>query len=497
MQINEIDEREFVNLSRHYNLIPVCRQLLADTETPVTVYQKMRVLKPVYLLESVEGNEQTARYSFIGLNPFAVFRSNGLSTKFTFDGAVKTLTGKPLNLLEEVLAQYRCPSLPGLPRFYGGAVGYLGYDVAATLENLPRRAENDLQLPDVLLVFCETIIIFDHLRHVLTAVVNSRVSADAREDYRRAVRVLEQIEKLLRQSYSLKLPAQPAAGQLTSNCTKEQFTAAVRRAKEYIAAGDIFQVVLSQRFACHYSGSPFDVYRRMRGLNPSPYMYYLDLEDISIAGASPEMLVRVENNVVQTRPIAGTRPRGMDEKEDKALAADLLSDEKERAEHVMLVDLGRNDLGRVCQPGSVKVNAFMQVEKYSHVMHLVSNVKGKLNEQNTPVEALKSCFPAGTVSGAPKIRAMEIIDQLEPTRRGLYAGAIGYFGFNGVLDTAIAIRTIVFYRGRAYFQAGAGIVAESDPDSEYRETLNKAAAMARSLGIIDGRGGMIPLAAGN
>ena len=403
--------QQFADLSQNYNLIPVYRQWMADTETPVTVYRKMKSLKPVYLLESVEGGENVTRYSFIGLSPFAIFSSNGLDASINRDGEVQQLHGKPLDLLKTLLNEYRCPDLPG---FYGGAVGYLGYDIIATLEQLPQTKANDVPLPDTFFALCGIVLIFDHVRHTLIAVVNSNISANPAADYQQALKILDEIEKLLQQNIASDLSPLPLIKQVSSNCTKDQYTNAVRQAKEYIAAGDIFQVVLSQRFTCRYDGDPFQAYRQLRSLNPSPYMYYLDFGDIRIAGASPEMLVRVEDGVAQTRPIAGTRPRGKNEQEDAGLAADLLADTKECAEHVMLVDLGRNDLGRVCQPGSVKVDSFMQVERYSHVMHIVSNVTGKLATEKTSLDAFKACFPAGTVSGAPKIRAMEIIDELEP-----------------------------------------------------------------------------------
>ena len=480
-----ISAQQFADLSQNYNLIPVYRQWMVDTETPVTVYRKMKSLKPVYLLESVEGGENVTRYSFIGLSPFATFSSNGLEARINRNGKVQQLHGKPLDLLETLLNEYRCPDLPDLPGFYGGAVGYLGYDIITTLEQLPQTTVNDVPLPDTFFALCGIVLIFDHVRHTLIAVVNSKISSNPAADYQQAQKTLAAIEKLLQQNIAPDLSPLPLIKQVRSNCTKDQYINAVNQAKEYIAAGDIFQVVLSQRFTCQYAGDPFQAYRQLRSLNPSPYMYYLDFGDIHIAGASPEMLVRVEGGVVQTRPIAGTRPRGKDEHADNQLAADLLADTKECAEHVMLVDLGRNDLGRVCQPGSVKVASLMQVERYSHVMHIVSSVTGKLAAKKTMLDTLKACFPAGTLSGAPKIRAMEIIDELEQHKRNIYAGAIGYFGYNDVLDTAIAIRTVVFCAGQAYFQAGAGIVADSNPASEYQECLDKATAVARALGIPD------------
>lgn len=490
-------KEEYLNLGGRYNLIPVCRQWLVDTETPVTLYHKMAPLKPVYLLESVEGGEHVARYSFIGLSPFARFTSKGYTVTYDCDGRGEKLHGPPLDLLGQILSEFNCPKIPGLPRFYGGAVGYMGYDVVTTVEKLPQTTADDLNLPDTFFVLCNIILIYDHARHTLTGVINSRVGEDAEKDFHRAQQMLDDVEKLLNQSIYMNVSYSGYCGPPESNFSREQFIGAVKQAKEYIAAGDIFQVVLSQRFACRYTGDSFQVYRRLRSINPSPYMYYFNVGEISIAGASPEMLVRVEEGVVQTRPIAGTRPRGKNQREDDGLAVDLLADEKEQAEHVMLVDLGRNDLGRVCQPGTVQVDSFMQVERYSHVMHLVSNVTGRLEESSTPADAFKACFPAGTVSGAPKIRAMEIIDELEPTRRGLYSGAVGYFGYNGELDTAIAIRTMVFYQGQVYFQAGAGIVADSNPESEYQECLNKAKVLARSLGISDLNGGVNKSAIGD
>jgi len=479
---------EYEKLYKKYNLICVYKTWIADTETPVTLYQKMKPLEPVYLLESVEGNKNVARYSFIGLKPFAVVKGNSNSVTVEYEDKTMHFDQKPLDVLEEELLKFKSPSLKELPYFYGGAVGYIAYDVVSTLEKLPSLAVKDLDLPDIFFVFCSIILVFDHVKHTLTAVVNSRRESTLAENYKKAKYMLDEVESLL---FSGNLDNSKEAfeySDVKSSFSKDEFVKAVNKAKEYIMAGDIFQVVLSQRFECNYNGNAFNVYRRLRSLNPSPYMYFLDLGDIKIAGASPEMLVRAENNIVQTHPIAGTRPRGRDEAEDKHLEKELLSDEKERAEHVMLVDLGRNDIGRVCVPGSVKVDSYMKIERYSHVMHIVSNVKGKLQEGKTAFDALKACFPAGTLSGAPKIRAMEIIDELESVKRGVYGGAIGYFGYNGSMDTAIAIRTVVFYKGKAYFQAGAGVVFDSNPESEYYECINKASAVARALGIEDLKG---------
>ncbi len=476
-------------------LLPVYRRLSVGTETPVSLYQKLKPLQPAFLLEKAEGSEHTARCWYIGLKPFAAFVSSGLHTTFTCRGKTEKLIGRPLDLLAQILKRCHSPKQPELPMFCGGAAGYIGYDTVRTIEKLPAAAADDLALPDVNLVFCRAAVIYDCSQRTAAAVVNHPEG----EDLSAAHKILDSIEALLHQPAPPPAPDKPLPpAAVSSSLSKEAFTAAVQKAKEYIAAGDIFQVVLSQRLQCGFTADAFNVYRTLRRLNPSPYMYYLELPgDIKIAGASPEMLVKVENGAVQTRPIAGTRPRGKDCRQDEELALSLLQDEKERAEHVMLVDLARNDLGRVCRPGSVQVDSFMQVEKFSHVMHITSDVKGILAEDRTAVDALKACFPAGTVSGAPKIRAMEIINELESVKRGPYAGAIGFFGFNGTLDTAIAIRTIVFHQGHAYLQAGAGIVADSNPENEYQECLNKAAALLKALGTENLKGVIPAGAAGN
>ncbi|MBE3588734.1 MAG: chorismate-binding protein [Thermoanaerobacteraceae bacterium] len=415
------------------------------------------------------------------------------------------MEGNPFTIVEQLMDYWRGPVLPELPRFYGGAVGYFAYDLVRWLERLPSTTRDDLDLPDMILSFTGTLLVMDHLRHTLQVVVNTLPGSRPEVAYRQAVEHIEHIWRLINGPLcsgdrpadgfygSLREGDGPAPGgdkkpmnkaalqEPPSSVTREEFCSLVCRAKEYIRQGDILQVVLSQRLQVPFAGDPFQVYRRLRRINPSPYLYYLDLGDVAIAGSSPEMLVRVENGVAETRPIAGTRPRGASVEADEALAAELLADPKERAEHVMLVDLGRNDLGRVCLPGTVTVPQFMVVEKYSHVMHLVSAVRGNLAEGWAAFDALKACFPAGTVSGAPKVRAMEIIEELEPVSRGPYAGAVGYLGYNGNLDTAITIRTIVFHRGYAYVQAGAGIVADSDPEREYQETLNKARALLQTL----------------
>lgn len=481
-------EKEFAALVRSgYNLIPVWTEWTADLDTPISIYKRLAPRAPSFLLESVEGGAYLARYSFLGCDPFLVFRYRSGRAELSANGARRTVPGRPLELLRTSLEGYRVPPVEGLPRFWGGAVGYLGYDVVRYLERLPARAADDLNLPEAVFVFPRTVLVFDHLYHQVRAVANLPVTREPERAYRRAVAYLEALVTAARdgppQAYGVSAVRRACAAlEPRSNLGYERFTAAVERAGEYIRAGDVLQVVLSQRLEVPFAGSPFEVYRRLRALNPSPYMFYLDLGGPVLVGSSPEMLVRVEGGVAETRPIAGTRPRGKDAAEDELLARELFEDPKERAEHVMLVDLGRNDLGRVCRPGSVSVTRFMVNEKFSHVMHLVSHVRGELAPGRSAFDALAACFPAGTVSGAPKVRAMEIIEELEPVRRGPYAGAVGYFSFDGNMDTCITIRTIVIHDGRAYVQAGAGIVADSVPEREYFETLNKARALLETLG---------------
>lgn len=474
---------EYLRLSREYDVIPVFREVAADLETPIAVFKKI-ASSPAYLLESVAGGEFLGRYSFIGCEPFLVFRARGESGTVTGEGEERRFTGSPLKVLGEVAAKLRGPRLPGLPRFYGGGVGYFGYDLVRHFERLPVRTVDDLGLDDCHLIFTRVVLVFDHVKHRLVVVVNTCPGGDPERAYREAQEkigaVLADLSRPVALEGAVGLPEAPA--RVVANMEKGEFLAAVRRAKEYIQAGDILQVVLSQRFAQEFTGDPFEVYRRLRMINPSPYLFYLDLSDPVVVGSSPEMLIRVEEGVIQTRPIAGTRPRGQDTAADEALARELLSDPKERAEHIMLVDLGRNDLGRVCLPGTVRVPEFMTIEKYSHVIHIVSGVEGRLAPEYTALDALAASFPAGTVSGAPKVRAMEIIEELEPVRRGIYAGAVGYLSFTGNLDTCIAIRTLVIHQGKAYVQAGAGIVADSDPEREYVETINKAQALLTTLG---------------
>lgn len=475
------------------NLIPVYREFPADLETPVSVYLKlMDGGGASFLLESVEGGEQVGRYSFVGVDPRGLISLHGRQVRDVREG--KTVQERALaededilDVLRAELQRFRPADLPGLPRFSGGAVGYLGYDVVRYFERLPETAEQVLDVPDAVFMLADTLVVFDHARHRLLILSNARVNGDVEAAYVEAIQRIERVsERLLRP-----LPAVPqlrwgarrngeGENELTSNMTKERFEEIVARAKEYIAAGDIFQVVLSQRLSRRTPAHPFAVYRALRMLNPSPYMFYFDFgaHDMQVIGASPEMHVRLEDGVASVRPIAGTRPRGADAAEDEVLQEELLADPKERAEHVMLIDLGRNDLGRVSEFGSVHVHDLMVVERYSHVMHMVSHVEGRLREDLDAFDLMRATFPAGTVSGAPKVRAMEIIEELEGQRRGLYAGAIGYFSYDGSMDTCIAIRTMLMQHDTIHVQAGAGIVADSDPSREHEECLNKARALA-------------------
>lgn len=491
-----LTEKQFLSLTTKGNLIPVYRDILADLDTPVSVYFKLaKKAKYSFLLESVEGEEKVARFSFLAINPEKVItvQRENLTVQCFSDGkkisTQKMCSPNPLKELRRFMSGYRFVNIPGLPRFCGGLVGYLGYDMVRYFESLPDRPTDDLKLPDAVLMLAKQIVIFDHRQHQMKLVECLYIPKGASRSkklaaYHQAMRRLSDLETKITEPLRVN-PApktKPKADYpVSSNCTPQEFEAIVRRAKKDIRNGEIIQVVLSQRFSVGFEQPPFQIYRMLRQLNPSPYMYYLNLNDIHIVGASPELLVRCEGGVVETRPIAGTRPRGKTEQDDQRLAQDLLADPKERAEHIMLVDLGRNDLGRVCQQGTVKVNEFMTVEKYSHVMHIVSNVQGHLKRGKDSFDVLQAAFPAGTLSGAPKVRAMQIIDELEKTSRGPYGGAIGYFSFSGNLDSCITIRTIVVHRGQAYIQAGCGIVADSQPKKEYQETVNKARAPLLAL----------------
>ena len=481
-------KEEFVRRSQLGNLVPVYREILADMETPVSAYRKIACGKYSFLLESVEGGERLARYSFLGTDPFLVFKSKGrdvqIIERWRAD-KIRLENGQdPLHVLKNLLGRYKWVDDPDLPRFCGGAVGYIGYDTVRFFEKLPDDTTDDLDLPDCFFIFTDILVVFDHLKHRMKIVCNPEVGSDPGTTYDLAIGKIDEIVERLRQSTAPpKEQASRKAKNVTtaSNMTQQEYEKAVLAAKEYIKAGDIVQVVLSQRLSAPLQADTFDVYRALRSVNPSPYMYYLSYDDIKLIGSSPEILVTEDRGMVTTRPIAGTRPRGKTEEEDLALEKELLADEKERAEHIMLVDLGRNDIGRVCKYGTVNVDELMIIERYSHVMHIVSNVRGRLAKGKDQFDVLRATFPAGTLSGAPKIRAMEIIEELEPTKRGTYGGAIGYFSFSGNMDTCITIRTILVKDNVAYMQAGAGIVADSVPANEHRECMNKAGALLKAI----------------
>ena len=458
------------------NLVPVYREVAADLETPVSAYLKVREGRYSFLLESVEGGERLARYSFIGANPYRVIRT----------GPGEDYEGDPLKPLEEALAGLQAVELPGLPRLTGGAVGYVSYEAIRHFEpRVPANEPDPVGIPEAMFLLCDSMVVFDHVRHTIRAVAHCRLDGDIEASYEEAATTIDGI--VARLSKPLALPVEEVSevarvsAQGTSNVGREGYELMVERIREDVVGGEIIQAVPSQRIRRPTSVHPFTIYRQLRTVNPSPYMFYLDLDGFQIVGASPEMLVRVEDGVVTTHPIAGTRPRGATPEEDDALAEELLGDEKERAEHIMLVDLGRNDVGRVAEPGTVQVDQLMEIERYSHVMHIVSRVSGRLREDRTPYDAFRSVFPAGTVSGAPKVRAMEIIAELEQERRGIYAGAVGYASFGGSLDTCIAIRTMVVKEGNAYLQAGGGIVYDSEPPAEYQESVNKMMALERAI----------------
>jgi anthranilate synthase component 1 len=471
------------------NLIPVYRKVLADLETPVSAFLKIHKGGHSFLLESVEGGDRIAQYSFLGTDPSIIFKSKGREVTITENGKSTTVrSDDPLSVLKELMGRYKPVQIEGVPRFFGGAVGYVGYDTVRFFEKLPDETADDLALPDIFFVITDKILIFDHVNHHIMAVCNAKVEGDPKAAYRAATQQIDTMVNDLQRALDYpkyRPPKPPARLEVNSNFVQEEFEEIVRAAKEYIRAGDIFQVVLSQRFSTKISAPPFDIYRALRSVNPSPYMFYLDFGPMKLVGASPELLVRVEDEVIDLRPIAGTRPRALREFDDAELERDLLSDEKERAEHIMLVDLGRNDVGRIAKVGSVHLTEMMAVERYSHVMHLVSNVRGALRRDCDTFDVLRATFPAGTLTGAPKIRAMQIIEELEPVKRGPYGGTMGYFSFSGNLDTCIIIRTLLIKDDMAYVQSGAGIVADSDPTNEYRETLNKALAVVKAIEIAE------------
>ncbi len=487
------DLETFRALARRGNLIPVARQILADMETPVSAFRKIDSGNYAFLLESVEGGETWGRYSFLGSNPSLVFRAKGSHLEVLRGAGREVLTGlhDPLTGLGHLLGRYRAVGVPGLPRFTGGMVGYLSYDVVRHIERLPALAKDDLDLPDALFLLTDTLLIFDNVTHRITvlsnAILQDESQAAVERAYREAQQKIDAIIAALRRPMGAAVgrPARGGPLAMESTFSREGFCEAVGRAKAYVEAGDIIQAVLSQRLTVRTDADPFDVYRALRIVNPSPYMYYLRLGDLKVVGSSPEILVRLEGDRIDLRPIAGTRPRGATEEEDRRLEEELRADPKERAEHIMLVDLGRNDVGKVARVGSVEVSELMVVERYSHVMHLVSHVRGTLEPGRNALDVLRACFPAGTVTGAPKVRAMQIIEELEPVRRGPYAGAVGYVSFSGNLDTCITIRTVLFARGVASIQVGAGIVADSEPEREYQETMNKARGVLRAIELAE------------
>lgn len=491
---------EFEQYARQGNLVPVRAEVLADLETPVSAFLKLRpeedndLKTPAFLLESVEGGEALARYSFLGVGARATLKTKDRDVWITQNGQTRHLmleeNRDPLHVLEEQLARYSFVQLPGLPRFCGGAVGFLGYDLVRFFENLPDAPPDDRNLPDTHLLITDTLLIFDAVRHSITVLNNAFIEDDPRAAYDEACAKIEAtLQRLSSSTASASLlplaREEPMELEPKSNMNTNGYQDAVRKCIEYIHAGECVQIVPSQRFELPVKASPFSIYRALRHISPAPYMFFLDLEGVQLIGASPEILVTEDAGHVTTRPIAGTRKRGSTLEEDLALEQDLLSDPKERSEHMMLVDLHSNDLKRVCKPDSVEVDELMAIARYSHVMHIESNIIGELREDKTGFDLLRATFPAGTLSGAPKARAMEIIDELEPVRRGPYGGAIGYFSFSGNLDTCITLRTIILQNKTAYIQAGGGIVADSDPQKEYDETRNKARAALRAIALAE------------
>ena len=507
---------EFVKLAAQGNLIPVTRRLLADFETPLSAYRKIRGQGESFLFESVEGGEHLGRYSFVGCNPRAVIKQTGNRVEVIENGrGVETFSITPslrpspptgervakrgegaavrdgLEVIERVLKKYRAVPLPGLPRFTGGAVGFIGYEFIHDVEPVvPRPPRDDLRTPTMYFLVADQLLIFDRVSQTLTVLVNAIVDdpAGAAAAYEEAIGEIERIVSLLEQPSQyqpVSLPADVPSIPFESNVLKEKFLANVRKSKDYITGGDIIQIVGSQRFSTPVKAEPIDIYRAARSINPSPYMFLLELDGFSLVGASPEIHVRCEDNKVEIRPIAGTRRRGKTADEDAALEKELLADPKERAEHVMLVDLARNDIGRVCDFGSVLVKDLMIIERYSHVMHIVSEVEGRLSAGKTPYDLMRATFPAGTLTGAPKVRAMQIISEFEQTTRGPYGGCVGYFSFNGNLDCCITIRTALIKDGRAYVQVGGGWVNDSDPEAEFQETVNKSKAMLKAVALAE------------
>ena len=486
---------EFVDLARRGTFVPVVKEIIADLLTPVSAFLKIAEHSDyAFLFESVEGGERVARYSFLGKDPFLVLRAQGGQTTMEKSGTTTRTDEAFVPVLRRLMAEFQSPLVPGLPRFTGGAVGFIGYDASPMFEPVLADAwataawnGSSARADDAGFMLFDTVLAFDHVKHRILIISNARITADEdlRALYQFSCAKIQFLERELERGLSTPEPETRSGGPIRSNQPRETFEAGVRAIKDRISAGDIYQAVLSQRFETDIAADPFTVYRALRHVNPSPYMYFIRMGGLAIVGSSPEMLVRVEGQRVETHPIAGTRPRGASEEEDLRLAEELKRNEKERAEHVMLVDLGRNDLGRVCEIGTVRVPQYMALERYSHVMHLVSTVDGRLAADRDRLDALVACFPAGTVAGAPKIRAMQILAETEPTRRGIYAGAIGYIDFAGNLDFCIAIRTITIRNGVAHVQAGAGIVADSNPAAEYEETRDKAQALLQALSMAE------------
>jgi anthranilate synthase component 1 len=480
---------DFLKLARTHTLVPLYRTLTADLETPVTAFLRLAADEPeAFLLESVEQGEKIGRYTFIGIRPFRKIVSRGKNIEITENGKLRRIEDDIFGLTKKLLSSHKPARIPGLPPFTAGAVGFFAYDVVRQIERLPETTKDDLGLPDACLMFFHEVLAFDHIRKEMLLIATADVSQQKPDRaYADALKRLDRLEKKLSAPLP-KLKHKKISGKLKleSQTRKKDFLKAVETAKEYIAAGDVFQVVLSQRFDVEPGVDPFSIYRALRTVNPSPYLYFLRLSlkkeaDTHIAGSSPELLVRVSQDRIQYRPIAGTRPRGASEEDDRHIADEMIHDEKERAEHVMLVDLGRNDVGRVSEFGSVEVKELMTVERYSHVMHIVSGIEGKLRPELHAVDAFRACFPAGTLSGAPKVRAMEIIEELEPTRRGIYGGSVLYADYSGNLDSCIAIRTLLQQGKKGHIQAGAGIVADSVPEKEFEESVNKARAVVRAM----------------
>ena len=485
----------FRQLAKTYNVVPVYRQLTSDSLTPVSAFVRLNGGEWSFLFESVIGGEKVGRFSFLGIKPFMTFEAFGNKISLGTAAGTKTYEhAQPFDELDRLIQQYHAPHIEGLPRFHGGAVGYAAYDSIRYLERLPNAPPDDRHLPDLSFGFYDQMIVFDNIKKVVLVVTLAHVDgSDVDAAYSSACQRVDALVGLLRQSsdglepVDIETTGSEVSTNIRSNFTRQEFVAAVDKCKEYIKAGDFFQIVISQRFETETEASPLEIYRSLRVVNPSPFMVYFQTPHCTLVASSPEIMVRVENGTIVTRPLAGTRRRGANDAEDRRLAEELIADPKERAEHIMLVDLGRNDVGRVSEYNTVQLDDVMTVERYSHVMHITSNVTGKLAKGLSPLDALRACLPAGTVSGAPKVRAMEVIDEVERTKRGPYAGAIGYVDFTGNMDTCIALRTMVVIGNKAYVQAGMGIVYDSDPEAEYQETLDKSRGLFRAIWITEER----------